>query len=131
MVYGPVRFDIHLSFSNLNIFYFSGYKAAIDSLRDESISKYSNRIKFKTPEMVNDWKKVARERNTPEFFAFFGIKDPTIYDTYLKSGPASNKEANLDRYVTSLRHVVESVNKSIKRFKFFRNNIQDCIISFE
>ena len=79
--------------------------------------------------MVNDWKKVVNDRNTPEFFAFFGIQDKTIYDTYLKSGPASNKEANLDRLVTSLRHVVESVNKSIKRFKFFRNTIQDCIIS--
>lgn len=80
--------------------------------------------------MVTDWKKVVNDRNTPEFLAFFGFPHgKTIYDTYLKSGPASNKEANLDRLVTSLRHVVESVNKSIKRFKFFRNTIQDCIIS--
>lgn len=80
--------------------------------------------------MVTDWKKIVRDRSTPAFLAFFaGDREATIYDTYLKSGPASNKEANLDRYVTSLRHVVESVNKSIKRFKFFRNTIQDCIIS--
>ena len=77
--------------------------------------------------MVNDWKKTARDRETPGFLGFFGGEhEKTIYDTYLKSGPASNKEANWDRQITSLRHVVESVNKSVKRYRFFRNLIQDC-----
>ena len=44
--------------------------------------------------MINDWKKISKERDTPAFLWFFGGGEKTIFDTYLKSGPASNQEAN-------------------------------------
>lgn len=107
-----------------------GYKAALEELREESILKYSNRIKFRTPEMIKDYRNIQRDRETPAFLGIFGggVREKTIFDTYLKSMPASNREANLDRQVTSVRFVVESDNKSIKRFRFLKNTIQDGLI---
>ena len=71
------------------------------------------RIEFKMPALINDWHTTKTTRNKKE-----------LYDTYLSSRPASNREANADRSVTSVRHVVESVNKSLKRFKLLRHTFK-------
>ena len=80
--------------------------------------------------MITDYRKTQRDRATPAFLGIFGggVREKTIFDTYLKSMPASNREANLDRECTSVRGVVESKNKTLKRYRYFKNTIQDGLI---
>lgn len=47
--------------------------------------------------------------------------DGMTYKTYLSSRPQSMREANDTRNCTSIRHIVESCNKSLKRFTLLRN----------
>ena len=43
-----------------------------------------------------------------------------LYKTYLASRPQSMTESNLTRDCTALRHIIESINKCLKKFKLLR-----------
>ena len=49
--------------------------------------------------------------------------DKTPLQRYIETKPLSCAEANASRMVSSRRHVVENINASIKRFRFFANQV--------
>ena len=49
--------------------------------------------------------------------------DKTPLQRYMETKPLSCAEANASRMVSSRRHPVENVNGSVKRFKFFANQV--------
>ena len=89
----------------------------IDDLEEYAHYEHDDRIVFKMPSMIEDCKQFMRERG----------QSKTLYDNYLKTKPSSNRESNADRKVTSIRFVIESLNKSIKRFRFLAQQIKDCL----
>ena len=68
------------------------------------------------PSMVTDYKDIIRER----------YNSRSLFDNYLKTRPASNREANSDRKVTTMRYVIEQLNQKIKMFRFLAQQIKDC-----
>ena len=69
------------------------------------------------PSMVNDWKELIRQRENLK----------TLFDNYLKTRPASNREANGDRYVTTIRFIIELLNQKIKMFRFLAQQVKENV----
>ena len=99
---------------------FRGYKMVIDDLNEYSRYEHDEKIEFLMPAMIADYRQITRER---QYFK-------SLYDNYLKTKPSSNREANSDRKVTSIRFVIESLNHAIKRFLLLAQRIKDCTITF-
>ena len=88
----------------------------MDDLEEYSRFEHDDKIKFMMPSMIEDFKQLLKERENMK----------TLYDSYLKTRPSSNREANADRYVTSIRFVIETLNKRMKLFRFLAQQIKDC-----
>ena len=88
----------------------------MDDLEEYSRYEHDDKIKFMMPSMIEDFKQLLKERENMK----------TLYDSYLKTRPSSNREANADRYVTSIRFVIETLNKRIKLFRFLAQQIKYC-----
>lgn len=80
----------------------------MDDFEEYSRYEHDDKIKFMMPSMIEDFKQLLKERENMK----------TLYDSYLKTRPSSNREANADRYVTSIRFVIETLNKRIKYYGF-------------
>lgn len=73
------------------------------------------------PSMINDYKELIRQRENLK----------TLFDNYLKTRPASNREANGDRYVTTIRFIIELLNQKIKMFRFLAQQVKENVEMYE
>ena len=58
----------------------------MDDLEEYSRYEHDDKIKFMMPSMIEDYKQLLKERENLK----------TLYDSYLKTRPSSNPEANAD-----------------------------------